>query len=156
MKGFICFIVLLCTLSFLTKSHAEESLFGNMNKSYGVREDIVAFIQSKIPRYNSEAIKAAFIIARQEQILYYEATTPEEAAKAVQKIIIANECMRQAFENKVSSYLIYKDIENLMQNNKERMNHTWAVNEKFFAKNHYQFKSYEGDELKKLCMSGEY
>jgi hypothetical protein len=142
-------------LSMINNAHA-ESLQGEMNSNYGVREDIVAYIQRTIPRNNLIAMRAALTIARQENILYYEASNSDQAAKAVQKISTANECLRLAFDNKVSSYLLYKHIENMMENTRERRNHIWDVNKKFFANNHYQFKTYNDDELKQICQKGDY
>lgn len=135
----------------LSKEKLKE-LKGNINKEYGIREDILRYIEKEIPATNEKAIKAALTYAQTEQFIYYGAT-PEEAIIADKKALISLHCMGEAIDNYIE---ISRGLDKLMRNTPERDEHMWDIDERYFGWKVLGFGDTSLRQLKEICEKGEF
>jgi len=131
-----------------------KELAGKVNKEYGIREDILRYIEKEIPADNEKAKKAAFKYAQRMQFIYYQATQTE-ALKAFKEGSLALECLSYSLPDR-GWIDVSRGIEKLMRNTPERDKHMWSI-----AENYFSWKVLGGAELttlqkKELCESGRY
>jgi hypothetical protein len=132
-----------------------EILVGRVNKEFGIREDILRYIEKEIPPENEKAKKAAITYAQTSQFIYYEATN-EEAIKAVTKKLISLECLRDALKGDEDPIAVPKYIAKLMRNTPERDKHMWDVDKRYFSSKLMSYGSFSDAKIKEMCAEGNY
>ncbi len=131
-----------------------EKLAGHINKEYGIREDILRYIEREIPN-NEMAKKAAIKYAQRLNFIYYKATK-EEAMKVIKQQWITLKCLRYALKTD-KPLSITDGIDNLMNNTPERDKHIWDIDQSYFGwKAIGGFRSMSEEELKEICEAGNY
>ncbi|GEM_PF-2852039 len=133
-------------------------LVGPVHNQYGIRDDILTYIENTIPHWNKDAWKAATTIAVARQDLYYKAQTDQEANAASDRIVFATQCLALEFPpDSNKAYLIFKKIEELMENTRERRIYVWEVSDKYFAgKSHRKPLDISDEKLQQKCKAVDY
>lgn len=130
-----------------------EELAGHINKEYGIREDILRYIEKEIPADNEKAKKAAITLAQKMQFIYYKATQDEalEAAKIQSRAL---ECLSHLLPQ---TWLdISRDMEKLMRNTPERDNHMWDIDQRYFSWKVLGTGISSTEQMKEICKSGNF
>lgn len=130
-----------------------EELAGNINKEYGIREDILRYIEKEIPPNNELAKKAAIKMSQKMQFIYYKASQ-EEALKAVKTQFIAHECLSKVLPD--SWIDISRGIDKLMRNTPERDKHMWHIDETYFGWKVLGTGISSTQKMNEICASGSY
>jgi len=130
-----------------------NELQGYINKEYGIREDILRYIEREIPN-NEMAKKAAIKYAQKWNFIYYKAT-PEEAMKEVTQQLITLDCLRYALKTD-KPIPITDGISKLMRNTPERDKYMWDVSSKYFGWKIIEQDTMSEEKLKKICETGDY
>lgn len=132
-----------------------KELAGHVNKEYGIREDILRYIEKEIPPNNEMAKKAAIKYAQASQFIYYKATQ-EEAIKAVTKKLISLDCLRYALKGDEDPIAVPKYIAKLMRNTPERDKHMWYIDEHYFGWKVLGYGDLSTEQILKMCENGDY
>src|SRR4029077_5668630 len=82
-----------------------RELEGHINKEYGIREDILRYIEKEIPPENEKAKKAAIKYAERMNFIYYHANQ-KEALEADPKEYLALRCLSLFFHD---SYIKFSE-----------------------------------------------
>lgn len=130
-----------------------HDLMGPINKEYGIREDILRYIEKEIPD-NGMAKKAAIKYAQKWNFIYYQAT-PEEAMKEVNQQLITLDCLRYALKTD-KPMPITKGIRKLMRNTPERDKYLWEISTKYFGWKIIEHDPIQEEKLKNICETGKY
>lgn len=130
-----------------------NELQGYINKEYGIREDILRYIEREIPN-NEMAKKAAIKYAQKWNFIYYKAT-PEEAMKAAEQQFITLKCLRYALKTH-EPLSITDGIDKLMRNTPERDKYMWDVSAKYFGLKIIGHDHINAEEIKKICETEVY
>lgn len=131
-----------------------DELAGHINKEYGIREDILRYIEKEIPRTNKQAFDAAIKLAADSHFIYYKATK-EEALQRVKRTFIATHCFNQSL-SRIEAHRIYQGINKMMRDTPEREQHIWHIDESYFGWKMVGFGNTSSDELKQMCETGNY
>lgn len=108
----------------------KKELEGDINREYGIREDILRFIEKEIPTDNVKAKNAAIKYSKYSRTIYYEANE-KEALELSKKESLALECLAKALpENWIK---LSDGIQSLMRNTSERDKHMWDIDKKYFS-----------------------
>ena len=130
-----------------------KELEGHINKEYGIREDILRFIEREIPAENEKAKYAAIRYAQASNIIYYHASQTEVIKTANKKIIALN-CLANCYED--DEWLkISRGISQLMHNTPLRDQHMWEIDKKFFGWK-VVGNGVSTNKLKEICDSKEF
>jgi hypothetical protein len=131
-----------------------EELAGYINKQYGIREDILRYIEKEIPPNNEKAQKAALKYAERSQFIYYKATQAE-ALEAYKEGSLALECLSYALPNR-GWIDVSRGIEKLMRDTPERDKRMWYVDENYFGWKVLGSGNLSTKQKKRLCETGKY
>ncbi len=137
----------------MAKAVSKEKLMGHLNKEYGIREDILRYIEREVPD-NEMAKKAAIKYAQKWNFIYYKATQ-EEAIKEANQQLITLDCLRLALKTD-ERMAISRGISELMRNTPERDKYLWDISSKYFGGKAFGNEPISDDELKRICESGDY
>lgn len=127
----------------LTKEKQAE-LEGNTHNQYGIRQDILQFIEENVPKDNPKAFEAAIKLAQYENQIYYHAKDQKEALMLVKKNSLASRCLMEAFPNDPTRFVngvrvkwewekIYEGITKRMNDTAARDKHMWDIDETYFS-----------------------
>ena len=108
-----------------------KELEGSSRNEYGIRDDILRFIEVNVPQDNKKALAAAIKAAQYQNQVYYHSTNQKEAIEYFKKEMLAVNCFANALPN--DWIKIRKGIRDLMSNNAEREKHMWEVIDKYFT-----------------------
>ncbi len=131
----------------------KEELMGHINQEYGIREDILRYIEKEIPANNELAKKAAITLAQKMQFIYYGATE-EEALKAARIESIARECLGHMLPD--DWLKISRGIGDLMRNTPERDKYMWHIDETYFSWKILGTGISSTEKMKEICQSGNF
>lgn len=106
-------------------------LEGSVTNKFGIRDDILQFIEREIPEKNSSALIAAIKLAHYDNKIYYHTTNQEEAIKLSKKEALALSCLENALPNEWQT--LAEGVRKLMRNNPARDKHIWNTDEKYFS-----------------------
>jgi hypothetical protein len=130
-----------------------KELEGHINKEYGIREDILRYIEKQIPN-NEMAKKVAIKYAQKWNFIYYKAT-PEEAIKEAAQQLIILDCLRYALKTD-KPMAITKGIRMLMHNTPERDKYLWQISTKYFGRKIIEQDQISEEKLKNICETEKY
>lgn len=130
-----------------------RELEGHINKEYGIREDILRYIEKEIPADNEKAKKAAIKYARRMNLVYYHANQKEALIESRNEIIALNCLSNSMPENWLQ---ISRGITNLMRDTKERDEHIWDIAKRYFSWKILGNGGLSTKQLEELCKSGEF
>jgi len=131
-----------------------RELEGHINKEYGIREDILRFIEKEIPPENAKAKKAAIRNAELSNFIYYHANQ-KEALEADQKEAITLDCLGYALPDQ-EWLKISRGINKLMRDTQERDEHMWDIDKRYFGWKILGNGGLTDKQVKVLCESGDY
>jgi len=130
-----------------------SELEGRIHNEYGIRDDVLRFIEIHIPPDNKEGLKAAIKYAQYENQIHYHAKTQEEALALDKKAWVALTCLGMALPNAWDE--VTTGAGKLLNDTPERREHIHEVDQRFFA-----WKSLGSDlthaEEEAKCKSGDY
>ena len=131
-----------------------RELEGPINKEYGIREDILRFIEREIPVENEKGKHAAIRYAQESDYIYYHANQ-NEALKAITRKIIALDCL--SYFLKDDEWLkISRGISKLMCDTKERDEHMWDIDKRYFGWKVLGNGGLSTKQIEELCESGKF
>jgi hypothetical protein len=120
-------------VAFLNKViESQNPLIGNITNELGIRDDILEYIIKTVPQNKPLALKAALQIAQNNQIIYYGDITQQEAISLENNNYLVGWCLLQYLGDKPNLDLS-RGMENLLRNTKERDDHLWGIDRKFFS-----------------------
>lgn len=107
-----------------------KELEGNINKEYGIREDILRLIEKEIPPLNETAKYAAIRYTQSLNFIYYHANQ-QEALNEASKHLIILECLSKIIPDQYIN--ITRKIDDSMRNTQERDDHHWMIDKNYFG-----------------------
>jgi hypothetical protein len=130
-----------------------RELEGHINKEYGIREDVLRFIEKEIPAENEKAKHAAIRYAETMNFIYYHANQ-KEALEAMSKEYLALRCLSLFLNDFYIQFT--KNIESIMRNTTERDEHMWDIDKRFFGWKVIKGHGLSDKKEKEVCESGDY
>lgn len=130
-----------------------RELEGHINKEYGIREDILRFIEKEIPVENEKAKHAAIRYVKNSNFIYYHANQ-KEALKENSKQMITLECLSKIIPDKYIA--LTRQIDKLMRDTKERDSHLWDIDKRYFGWKVLNNGGLSTKQIDELCESGNF
>lgn len=131
----------------------KQELEGRIKNEYGIRDDVLRFIEQNVPADNKEAVTAAIKLAQYDNQTYYHSANAEEAVVWARKGMLALRCLRQALPKVWVG--VAEGMGKLMHNNSDRDKYMWDVDEKYFGWKVLGTGLTESGERKK-CEAGDF
>ena len=131
-----------------------KELEGTITNRYGIRDDIVRYIERNMPKGNPIIDTATFKFAAITNEIYYH-TSEKDAMEKAQTQFIALQCLRKQM-SMVEWDKFTDGINNMMNDTPERKKHTKDIDNKYFGWKIFTVKISDDEKLKIVCESGNY
>jgi hypothetical protein len=109
-------------------SESLDELRGSITNPFGIRDDILEYIMTNIPKDNESAIRAAIKMMQYMQSIYFDNPTQEEALSLNAKYSLANHCSL-VYLNRNEPLAIWR----VMRNTDARDKYMWDIDRKYFS-----------------------
>lgn len=109
-----------------------EKLQGNINNPFGIRDDILDFIVKNVPSNNEKLMRASIEFAQIEQDIYYGNPSKQDAINLAGSELLLATCISQ-YTNNYGSNDLTSRIGGMMRDTKERDQHMWDIDRKYFS-----------------------
>jgi hypothetical protein len=112
----------------LNLSESLDELRGPITNPFGIRDDILEYIMTNIPKDNESAIRAAIKEMQYDQAVYFDNPSGEEALRLDAKSALADSCL-MTYMNTDTPLAIWR----VMRNTDARDKYMWAIDRKYFS-----------------------